>query len=305
VRILRLFQYQDGTSGQGQFTGKKESDRASPGNDDIVRRLIWVVIHECLVPDRGRALRFRRCLWNAIPLYWNGVPFVSSWVMAKKVRKGHRREESLTRDRIIEASIELLDSSGESGLTFRALSERLATGPGAIYWHIANKSDLLAAACDAVVARTMNETVVTTPEATIRAVALGLFDVIDEHPWVGSALTSSPGLSPIVRILERVGQQIRAFGVPDEQQWASVGALMAYILGVSGQNAANGQLARTRGLDRSEFLEAVSTAWSQLDPQEYPFARSIARQIRDHDDRVDFLAGIDLILSGIKSSRGC
>jgi AcrR family transcriptional regulator len=224
--------------------------------------------------------------------------------MVKKATKSQRREDSLSRDRIIEASIELLDSSGESGLTFRALSDRLATGPGAIYWHIANKNDLLAAACDAVVARTMNETVVTTPEKTIRAVALGLFDVIDEHPWVGSALTSSPGLSPIVRILERIGQQVRALGVPDKRQWASVGALMAYILGVSRQNAANGELARTRGLDRSDFLDAVSTAWSQLDPKEYPFARSVARKIRIHDDRLDFLAGIDLILSGIKSSRG-
>ncbi|WP_260738301.1 TetR/AcrR family transcriptional regulator [Tunturiibacter lichenicola] len=223
--------------------------------------------------------------------------------MAKRAHSAKRREESLSRERIVEASIELLDSSGEEGLTFRALSERLATGPGAIYWHIANKSDLLTAACDAVIARTINETVVTAPEATIRAVALGVFDVIDEHPWVGSVLTSASGLSPIVRILEPIGQQIRALGVPDEEQWAAVGALMAYILGVSRQNAANGQLARTRGLDRSEFLEAVSTAWSHLDPEEYPFARSIAGQIRDHDDRVDFLAGIDLILKGIDSPR--
>src|SRR5271155_3549206 len=224
--------------------------------------------------------------------------------MAKKAHRSPRREESRSRDRIVEASIELLDSSGESGLTFRALSQRLATRPGAIYWHIAHKSGLLTAACDAVVARTMNETVVvTTPEATIRAVALGLFDVIDEHPWVGSALTSALGLSPIVRILERIGQQIRALGVADDEQWAAVGALMAYILDVSRQNAANGQLARTRGIDRSGFLEAVSTAWSQLDPKEYPFAHSVARQIRDHDDRVDFLAGIDLILKGIDSPR--
>ena len=125
--------------------------------------------------------------------------------------------------------------------------------------------------------------------------------MIDEHPRVGSVLTSAPGLSPIVRILERIGQQICTLGVPDEQQWAAVGALMAYILGVSRQNAANGQLARTRGLDRSDFLEAVSTAWLQLDPEEYPFARSVAGKIRDHDDRVDFLAGIDLILRGIGS----
>jgi AcrR family transcriptional regulator len=222
--------------------------------------------------------------------------------MAKKARSSQRREESLTRDRIIEASVELLDRDGESGLTFRALSEHLETGPGAIYWHIANKSDLLTAACDAVVARTMDETVVvTTPEATIRAVALCLFDMIDEHPWVGSALTSAAVLSPIVRILERIGQQIRVLGVPEKQQWAAVGALMAYILGVSRQNAANGQLARTQGLDRSDFLAAVSTAWSQLDPVEYPFTRSVAGRIRDHDDRVDFLAGIDLILKGIDS----
>ncbi len=229
---------------------------------------------------------------------------MSRWSMTKRAHTAPRREEALSRERIVEASIELLDSSGEEGLTFRALSERLATGPGAIYWHIASKSDLLTAACDAVVARAIDENiVVTTPEATIRTLALGLFDVIDEHPWVGSALTSVPGLSPVVRILERIGRQIRALGVPDEQQWAAVGTLMAYILGVSRQNAANGQLARTRGLDRSDFLEAVSTAWSQLDPEQYPFARSVAGQIRDHDDRVDFLAGIDLILRGINSPR--
>jgi AcrR family transcriptional regulator len=219
--------------------------------------------------------------------------------MAKKARTSQRREESLSRDRIIEASIELLDSSGEDGLTFRALSERLATGPGAIYWHIANKSDLLTAACDAIVARTMNEIAVTTPEATARAVALGLFDAIDAHPWVGSALTRAPGHFPMVRILERIGRQVHALGVPKKKQWAVVSALLSYILGVAGQNAANGQFARMRRLDRSDFLEKLSNVWLQLDPEEYPFVRSVAGQLRAHDDRVDFLAGIDLILRGI------
>jgi AcrR family transcriptional regulator len=224
--------------------------------------------------------------------------------MAEKVRSSQRREESLSRDRIIEASIALLDHSGESGLTFRALSERLVTGPGAIYGHIANKSDLLTAACDAIVARTLDSFVAgATPEANIRALALAMFDAIDAHPWVGSALIRAPGQLPMVRILERIGQQVRALGVPDEEQWATLSALLNYILGVSGQNAANAQFARAHGLDRSDFLEAVSTAWSQLDPDEYPFARSIAGQLRAHDDRMDFLAGIDLILSGIPSPR--
>jgi AcrR family transcriptional regulator len=224
---------------------------------------------------------------------------------SKRTNSSRRREESLSRERIIEASIELLDGSGEGGLTFRTLSERLATGPGAIYWHIANKSDLLTAACDAIIARTMNAPLASitprTPQATIRLLALAMFDAIDAHPWVGSALTRAPGQLPMVRIVERLGQQIRALGVPDKEHWVTVSALLNYILGVGGRNAANGQFARTQGLDRSDFLEAVSTVWSQLDPEEYPVARSLAGQLRAHDDRMDFLAGIDLILRGINS----
>src|ERR1700744_4737575 len=125
--------------------------------------------------------------------------------MVKKARRKRtssslRREESLSREQIIEASIELLDSSGEDGLTFRALSERLATGPGAIYGHIADKSDLLTAACDVLVARTLDETPPgAAPDAAIRAIALALFDAIDAHPWIGSALAAVPGQLPMVR----------------------------------------------------------------------------------------------------------
>ncbi len=205
--------------------------------------------------------------------------------MAKKARGSQRREESLSRDRIIEASIELLDRSGEAGLTFRALSERLATGPGAIYWHIANKNELLTAACDAIVARTLEARVAgATPAATIRAIALGMFDAMDAHPWVGSALIRAELHSPLVRIVERIGQQVRALGVPEGAQWATVSALGSYILGVGGQNAANGQFARTRGIDRSDFLEAVATVWSQLDPAGVPVRtqrrRTVARSRR-------------------------
>lgn len=224
--------------------------------------------------------------------------------MVRKSGSIRRREESLSRDRVIEASIELLDSDGERGLTFRALSERLATGPGAIYWHIDNKSDLLIAACDAVIAPTVEASLFSeTPKAAIRNIASGIFDAIDAHPWLGSALILSAGQLPMVRILERIGRQVRALGVPDEEQWTVVSVLLNYILGVGGQNAANAQFARTRSLNRHDFLEAVSTCWSQFDPLEYPFTHQMATQLRAHDDREQFLAGIDLILAGIENVR--
>src|SRR4249920_1378142 len=147
--------------------------------------------------------------------------------MSKRARGVRRRQESLSRDRIIEASIELLDASGEGGLTFRALSERLATGAGAIYWHVDSKNDLLVAASDTIVSRALADCVIdATPEATIRAVALGMFDAIDAHPWVGSALTHAAGQLPLVRIVECIGQQIRALGVAKGAEWSAVSALL-------------------------------------------------------------------------------
>lgn len=220
--------------------------------------------------------------------------------MARTTSSTPRRGESLSRERIVEASIELLDTSGEAGLTFRALSERLATGPGAIYWHVADKSDLLTAACDAVVARAMDAIPIETgAEDAIRAVALGIFDAMAAHPWIGSALTMASGQLPTVRILERLGQSVVALGVSEARQWATVSALLSYILGVGGQNAANMQFARTKEIDRHGFLTEVASRWSELDGETFPFARAIATRMSTHDDREDFLVGINLILAGI------
>ena len=224
--------------------------------------------------------------------------------MPKTPARTPRREDSLTRERIVDAAVELLDNHGEDGLTFRALSERLATGPGAIYWHVANKDELLTAACDAIVAATLAaHTAGKSPAATIRALALALFDAIDAHPWIGAALTRAPGQSPMVRILERLGQPLQAMGVPRARQWSTVFALASYVLGVAGQNAANAQLARRMpGDGRAAFLDTLATAWSALDPAAYPFTHGVAAQLRVHDDRADFLAGVDLILGGIKAA---
>ena len=220
--------------------------------------------------------------------------------MDKKTSKRPRREESLSKERIIEAAIALLDSTGESGLTFRALSETLETGPGAIYWHIDNKDDLLTAACDAIVARTVQARAPgAAPKEAIRALALGLFDAMEAHPWAGSALIRAGGQLPVVRVLECLGRQVDALGVPRPAQWLTVSALLHFILGVGGQNAANMQRVRGGAVDRADLLDKVAAAWSQLSPTDYPFARSMAAQLRAHDDRADFLAGVDLILNGI------
>ena len=228
--------------------------------------------------------------------------------MATRTRRPERRAEPLSRERIVEAAVELLDAAGEGGLTFRALTERLATGPGAIYWHVANKNELFEAATDAVVAAALALEPTGSPGSPheeIRAVALGLFDAIDEHPWLATQLSAqlsrSPWGSVAPRIYESIGRQVRALGVPEGSWFTATSALVHYILGAAGQNSANGAYGRTLrpDVDRSEVLDVVSKAWANLDPDDYPFTRAIAEQLRDHDDRAEFLAGIALILAGV------
>ncbi|MGW6701727.1 TetR/AcrR family transcriptional regulator [Nocardia sp. NPDC055049] len=219
--------------------------------------------------------------------------------MATRPPRATRRSDALSKQRIVDAAIEILDAGGERALTFRALASRLETGSGAIYWHVENKSDLLAAASGGVIARVLASSDDSVePFTAIRAVALGMFDAIDAHPWVGAQLVQEPWQLAMVQIYERVGAQLRILGVPEPSLFTAASALVNYILGVAGQNAANARLAVHEG-DRSAFLRSVAARWTQHDPAEFPFAHQIAEQLREHDDREQFLAGIDFVLAGI------
>lgn len=221
---------------------------------------------------------------------------------AKHERASERREQALSRERIVDAAIQILDTEGEDGLNFRELAARLATGAGTIYWHITNKSELLAAATDTIVARALVDTGArSSPSKAIRNIALNVFETFDAHPWLGAQLARNPQLPAMLKIFERIGQQIQALGVPRKAQFTVASVLVSYILGESHQNSANGRMYDPMP-DRSDFLDRMAAEWQALDASEYPFTRSIAEQLRKHDDRAEFLAGIDLILAGIERS---
>ncbi|RCG28687.1 TetR family transcriptional regulator [Sphaerisporangium album] len=233
--------------------------------------------------------------------------------MAIRTRQSQRRRQALSRERIIEAAVELLDAAGEGGLTVRALTERLATGSGAIYWHVGTRGELLDAATDTVIAAALAAEPARapdTPQDEIRVVALGLFDAIAEHQWLATQLaiqlTRSPWGPVTLGIFESIGRQVRALGVPQGNWFTATSALVHYILGATIQNAQIGEDtsvaepdADRADADRAEFLDAASRAWQELDPGDYPFMRAIADQMREHNDREQFLAGIDLVLTGI------
>jgi AcrR family transcriptional regulator len=223
---------------------------------------------------------------------------------ASERHRAQRRPDALSKERIVEAATEILDAEGEGALTFRALTTRLSTGSGAIYWHVANKDELLAAATDEVIGRALTGAAAgATPRETVRAVALGVYDAIDAHPWVGTQLSREPWSSAMMRVLEGIGGQLQALGVPGRAQFDTATTLLGYILGLAAQHAAAARLVLPRGTSRTAFLAGVAERWARLDPAEYPFTHAMAAQLPGHDDREQFLAGVDLILAGIAATE--
>ena len=223
--------------------------------------------------------------------------------MTKNIGKIRTGRDALSKARIVEAAIELLDAGGEAALTFRTLTTHLATGSGAIYWHVASKDELLAAATNDVITQAISKVERRAePHATIRAVALGIFDALNAHPWMGTQLSQTPWQSAVIQLFERIGEQLQALGVPEKMQFYCAAALMNYILGLAGQYAAVARL-MTDETKRPAVLEHLSEQWTLLNPVAYPFVHKVAAQFRNHEEREQFLAGIDLILTGIATVR--
>lgn len=215
------------------------------------------------------------------------------------------RSNGLTRDRVVDAAIELLDAHGEPGLTFRALAHTLGTGHGAIQWHVATKGELLTASTVTVLTRSLDAPAPGTPPHGARravdalhAVALGLFDALDAHPWLGSQLFAVPWQPAMAGLWERIGRCVEELGVPDERLFSAVSTLVSYIVGVGSQNALNAHVIGANQ-DRDTFLDAVAARWEATDPADGSVVRRLAAQLRVHDDRAEFLAGIDIIVAGL------
>jgi AcrR family transcriptional regulator len=210
-----------------------------------------------------------------------------------------RRRDALSPERIVDTAIEILDRDGEDALTFKALTTRLHTGAGAIYHHVANKAELLAAATDQIIGQVLQEIPEhVEPVPALRAISLGLFDAIDAHPWLGAQLPRNP-LPAVIRIWTAIARQLQDLGITGTAAANAGAALVNYILGSAAQYTAGARTA-SDDRERAAYLNALSEHWTHLHPGSPADA---ADALRDHDDRAQFLAGVEILLTGITNHR--
>ncbi|WP_433754654.1 hypothetical protein [Nocardia sp. CA-135398] len=98
-----------------------------------------------------------------------------------------------------------------------------------------------------------------------------------------------------------IGQQVSALDISADRWFTATTALLHYVLGAASQNAANHERAQALGPepDPSAYLKSVAQSWRGLSREEFPIIRALADRGLDHDNRLQFMDGIDLIVAGI------
>lgn len=221
--------------------------------------------------------------------------------------RGTRRSDALSQDVVVAAAIDLLDERGERGLTVKLLTERLRTGAGAIYWHVGGKDELVALAADRVV----GDALAALPEAPsdaeaeaeLRRLALGMYDALEQHPWAAAHVNGLELPLNSLRLLERIGTLLAHTGLPADRHFAVATTLFNYLTGVTTQDIHHAPPVAP-GVTREALLGRAAERWAALDPQAFPFLTRAAADLRVHDDRDQFVAGLDLLIDGLRSLQG-
>jgi AcrR family transcriptional regulator len=163
--------------------------------------------------------------------------------------RGAMPRDTLTREKIVGAAIDLLDSDGLEGFNIRALGSRLGSAATAIYWHVGSKDNLIALAAD----QAWNE--ITLPDLSdlsatgwreaATAMAAGLHAMLTRHPWLmqafGSFLVFGPGKA---RHDDHTLAIYEAAGFSGAQADQAAAAVFTFVLGNALGTAAEASLTR-------------------------------------------------------------
>jgi AcrR family transcriptional regulator len=147
--------------------------------------------------------------------------------------RGRMPRDTLTRDQIVKAAIDLLDSEGLEGLNMRALGKRLGSAATAVYWHVGSKDNLIALAGDQV----WNEVALPDLAAVgwrtaATQMATGLHAMLTRHPWLVQAFGSYVVFGPGKARHDDHGLAVyEAAGFTGARAGQAMAAVFTYVLG--------------------------------------------------------------------------
>ncbi len=135
---------------------------------------------------------------------------------------------------VVAKATEILDSYGIADLTMRRLARELDVTPGALYWHFANKQELLGAVADEVLAPAVAACTAAGWRERITTVASRLREALLSHTDGAELVSASlaAGQSAVLdRVLALLAEAAADAGVRPRQAAATARTVVYYVLG--------------------------------------------------------------------------
>ncbi|MFD3912155.1 TetR/AcrR family transcriptional regulator [Streptomyces sp. NPDC058603] len=208
--------------------------------------------------------------------------------------------ETLTRQRVLRAAVELADIGGLETLSMRKLGEAVGVEAMSLYNHVANKEDLL----DGMIDLVFGEVELPTPgdewRQAMRQRAMSMRHVLSRHRWAIGLMESRSHPGPAtLRHHDAVLGCLRQGGLSLALTAHAVSALDSFIYGFALQEKA---LPFDTRDGTAELAESIMGGFGD---GEYPYLTEIAtahvmRPGYAYGDEFEF--GLDLILDGLRQA---
>ncbi len=217
--------------------------------------------------------------------------------------------EPLSRDRIVQAAIEVVDKHGLTALTMRRLGQLLGVEAMSLYHHVNGREDLL----EGMVSRLVDTLRATAEEPSgpvdgwqaflqrrahdIRTMALAHPNLF---PLVATRPPAAPWLRPPLRSLRVVEEFLGGLlerGMPEDQTVHVYKVFSTFLLGHLLLESS--ELASSAGLLEEPLNEGeaeMSTPQAELDLDDYPTIQRLSTRLTRHDAEEQFEAALEALL---------
>ena len=217
--------------------------------------------------------------------------------MKAPAAKRSPRRVPLTRERVLGAALKLADQGGIESLSMRKLGHELGVEAMAVYYHFANKDEVLDGIVDLVFSEIDLPAGGADWKTAMRQRALSVRDVLSRHRWAIGLMESRANPGPAnLRHHDAVIGSLRAAGFTMERVAHAYSLLDSYIYGFA---------LTMLNLPFEDSEEVAEVARSMLEPfpaEEYPNLVAIIEHAMQpgYDFGDEFEYGLDLILDGLE-----
>ncbi len=208
----------------------------------------------------------------------------------------------LSRERILEDALQIVDAEGLNGLTIRRLAQELDVTPMAVYRHFRNKGEILDGLIELVIAEgqaTEHETEGWQAwiETTFRRMRASLLKHPGVLPLMGTS--ASYGVQSL-RITERLLETLKGGGLSQDTMTRALHLLVSYTLGaVAIEVAAREHRSLSDATDQAEWQRQLRVRFESANVSDFPLLVSLAPKLSRFSEEDEFAQGLRRIIDSL------